>query len=199
MKKGFYQELMAERAALANTRDVSELFHSINAQLIAQTGVELTLARVNRLLDTQKDPALGVMKECLKTALDKTRDAIEQMRELGPTYLDVDTSGIVAVEKNIEEIKTLAAERKVTPEEFSDSDYDIMIARLTRIREAPGKIKEFDVKLIKANEVYRQAATILSEERRKAAKCHHLKCPMRRCRSMYPKTRITVRRVALIL
>ena len=54
MKKGFYQELKVDLANLVTIREIRDLFQSINAQLIAQTGVELTLARIRRMLDSQK-------------------------------------------------------------------------------------------------------------------------------------------------
>ncbi|MGB9151773.1 MAG: AAA family ATPase [Alphaproteobacteria bacterium] len=170
MKKGFYQELKVDLANLVTIREIRDLFQSINAQLIAQTGVELTLARIRRMLDSQKDEALTKMKESIRIALEQSREAIHQMEELAPKYINVDTTGITGMEKKIETIVALAAQRKVTPEEFSDTDYDFIVARLARIRAAPAKIKEFDLKLIKANEVYRQHATILSDERKIAAK-----------------------------
>jgi DNA repair protein RecN (Recombination protein N) len=90
------------------------------------------------------------------------------MQVLAPTYIDVDTSGSPKFEQKVAALKAVAAERKVPPEEIFEH-YEYLSARLARIRGAPAKIKEFDEKLIKANEVYRRHAQILSEERKKAA------------------------------
>ncbi len=163
-----YQDLSAELARLINTRGICELFQSMNAQLIAQSGVENSLVRVDRILTTQTDEVLNNLKVSIKTALEQTRVAISEMRMLTPDYIDVDTSGIGKIEKTLAELKAIATERKVTPEKLFEH-YEYLTARLARIRGAPAKIKEFDNKLIKANEVYRNHALILSEERKKAA------------------------------
>ncbi|MDR3424687.1 MAG: DNA repair protein RecN [Alphaproteobacteria bacterium] len=168
MKKGIHQELAEELAQLVNTKGLCELFSSVNSQLIAQNGIELSLARVARLLETQKDPIIDKMKDHIGLALEQAREAISEMQILAPTYIDVDTSGIAKVEEKLAALKGIAAERKVPPEEIFEH-YEYLAARLDRIRKAPAKIKEFDVKLISANEVYRGYAQILSDERKKAA------------------------------
>lgn len=168
MQPGVYKTLTEELANLINIKGLCELFSSINSQLIAQSGVALSLSRVDRLLSTQKDPVLNKIKGQIKTALDQTREAIAEMQVLAPTYIDVDTSGIGKAEERLASLKAIAAERKVAPEEIFEH-YEYLAARLKRIREAPAKIKDFDNKLIRANEVYRGHAKILSDERKKAA------------------------------
>ena len=169
MKPGVYKEMTDELANLINIKGLCELFSSINSQLIAQSGVSMSLSRCDRLLSSQKDPVLDKIKGQIRTALEQTREAIAEMQVLAPTYIDVDTSGIGKCEEKIAALKAIAAERKIPPEKI-DEQYEYMAARLKRIREAPGKIKEFDVRLIRANEVYRGHAKILSDERKKAAK-----------------------------
>jgi len=168
MKPGVYKDLSDELANLINIKGLCELFSSINAQLIAQSGVALSLSRVDRLLSTQKDPILDKIKGQIKIALEQTREAIQEMQVLAPTYIDVDTSGIGKAEERLASLKAIAAERKVPPTEIFEH-YEYLSARLKRIREAPAKIKDFDNKLIRANEVYRGHAKILSQERTKAA------------------------------
>ncbi len=169
LKKGQYEELLAELARLVNIRDISDAFHAINAQLVAQSGAELILSRVDHALATHEDPALDQMKACIKTALENTRGAITEMQLLAPKYLDVDTSDIHKIEKRLEDIRWQASESKVKPEELF-AKYEFLSARLARIKGAPAKIKALDDDLIKANETYRQHARILSDERQKAAK-----------------------------
>ena len=168
MQKGIYQAVTEELADMVNTKGLCELFSSINSQLIAQTGIELSLARVERMLATQKDPILEKIKGHIRVALEQAREAISEMQVLAPTYIDVDTSSIPKLEEQLGGMKAIAAERKVPAEEIFEH-YEFLAARLARIRSAPAKIKEFDLKLIRANEVYRGHAQILSEERRKAA------------------------------
>ena len=168
LKKGMYQELKTELERQIEVKAICELFQSMNSQLIAQTGVQMALSRIDRLLTTQTDPELDPLKGNIKTALEQTSLAIAEMQTLAPKYLDVDTSSISAFEKTLEEIKSIAAERKQPPEELFDH-YEYLAARLARIKGAPAKIKAFDEKLFKANENYRHHATILSVERKKAA------------------------------
>jgi DNA repair protein RecN (Recombination protein N) len=168
LEDGMYQKLVADLAHLIETRDISDIFHAINAQLVAQAGAELILTRVDHSLATQKDPALDKMKECIKTALENTRTAITEMQILAPKYLDIDTSGIHKIEKILLDIRTLAAERKVPPEELYNH-YETLVDRLDRIKAAPGKIKELGDALDKANVAYLHHAKILTDARTKAA------------------------------
>lgn len=91
---------VAELADLVNTKGLCELFSSINSQLIAQTGIELLLARVERMLGTQKDPILDKIKGHIRTALEQTREAISEMQVLAPTYIDVIPAAFQSLRKN---------------------------------------------------------------------------------------------------
>ncbi len=168
LKKGLVEDLKAQLAYLCNRRDIRELFQTINAQLVAQSGAELSLARVDRLLAGQKDPVLDKMKECVKIAYEKTHEAAQEMQALAPKYLDIDTSKIQTLEKQLGDIKAISDECKIVPEKMFDH-YEMLSKRLARIIAAPTKIRELNDQLIKAREFYRHHAHILTEEREKAA------------------------------
>ena len=169
LKQGLYQKIKSEFERLTNARNVSDLFQSMNAQLIAQGGVELSLVRIDRLLEQQTDEELDAMKVAIKAALEQARLALVEMSRLAPRYIDVDTGGIYEIERKMRELETIAKAQKMDPDKLFDH-YQFVSARLTRIRNAPARIKELDVLLIQANETYRGHANILSRERKKAAK-----------------------------
>jgi DNA repair protein RecN (Recombination protein N) len=168
LKEGGYEKLKAEMDRMKESRSICELFNSMHAQLIAQTGVELSLTRINRALGAMKDPALDTLKESIEEALTQTRVAISEMQQLGPKYLSLDTSGIREAEKRLNAIEALAAEQKVSPVEFFEH-YENLSRRLIRIKKAPAKMKELSIKLGAVNEAYREYALILSSARKSAA------------------------------
>ncbi len=168
LEKGEYEELVAKLEHLKMVKDICELFQMMNAQLIAHTGIEMSLLRIHRTLDTMKDEALDKLKGHIKLSLDQSHEAIAEMRELAPVYLDIDTKPIKETETKLEALRAIAAERNVAPEALFEH-YEYISARLKRIKAAPQKIRELDEALVTANESYNEHATILSQERTKAA------------------------------
>jgi DNA repair protein RecN (Recombination protein N) len=169
LKKDSYTEMKAKHAFLTSTKDICEIFQSMQAQLIAQSGVELSLMRIDRLLDKHKDSSLNKLKQSIKTALEQTVIAIAEMRELGPNYMGTDTTEVDGVADQLEKIRQVATEKKIVPEELFEK-YEAMATRLNRIRNAPAKIKQLNDAAIQASQQYHQHARALSLERRKAAK-----------------------------
>lgn len=168
LKETTYVDTVKELAELKEIRDISDMFHAANAQLVAQTGVEMSLICVDKLLANQKDPMLDEMKKNIKVSLQHARVAISEMMRLAPKYLDVDTSGIEKMESYLAQVRDLSAQHGVDPDRLYDY-YIYLIERLERIRNAPQRIKELDGLLGKANDSYRKHATVLSNERKKAA------------------------------
>lgn len=168
LQKGEYEELVARLEHLIMVKDICELFQMMNAQLIAHTGIEMSLLRIHRTLATLKDEALDKLKGHIKLALDQSHEAILEMRELAPVYLDIDTKPIKETEEKLEALRAIATERNVAPEALFDH-YEYLSARLKRIKAAPQKIRELDEALAVANTSYDEHATILSQERTKAA------------------------------
>jgi DNA repair protein RecN (Recombination protein N) len=168
LEKGLIERQKAELAKLIDDRSLCETFQAVNAQLIAQSGAELTLLRVQRTLATQNDPLLDRMKECVKIALDNTRLAVAELQTLAPKYLDLDTSGIHKIEEFMAQVDAIAKERKIKPEELYDH-WEYLQARHARIKEAPTRIHDLDEKLSQANSAYRDHARALSQERSRAA------------------------------
>jgi DNA repair protein RecN (Recombination protein N) len=100
LKETTYVDMVKELTELKEIRDISDMFHAANSQLVAQTGVEMSLICVDKLLASQKDPMLDEMKKNIKESLVHARVAIAEMMRLAPKYLDVDTSGIEKMESD---------------------------------------------------------------------------------------------------
>jgi len=171
MKKGFYESVRDEHVRLVNVRATNEIFQSVHSLLVASSGVDQALVKCNNIVGRQKDvdgKVLEKLSDQLAAALQNTRTAIDEMNRLMPQY-GLDTSGIYALEKALDSLRRIAAERKIEPEGLFDL-YEQLTVKLERIRNARNLIAKLDGLLDKTKAAYMEHAHTLTEERIKAGK-----------------------------
>jgi DNA repair protein RecN (Recombination protein N) len=171
MRKGLYEDTVAEHVRLLNVKGANEVFQSVHSLLVASNGVDQALAKCNNIVGRQKgldDNALEKLSEYLAAALEKTREAVDEMNRLMPKY-EINTAPIAALEKALETLRRIAIERKVEPEGLYDV-YEQLTTKLERIRNARYLIAKLTNDLDKTKAAYMEHAHRLTEERIKAAK-----------------------------
>ncbi len=172
MKMGFIEEVMTEHARLRTAKDTSDAFQDILAQLIAANGVVMGLQSAVNVLERHKATLdadrMEDLNEFLYTALDHSRAAVKEMRDLAPLY-DIDTAPLLRYEDIIATLKQIAKESRLKFEDL-DAYYTEMATKRSRIRNARQRLAELQDLLIKAKNNYRHHAGILTEKRRAAGK-----------------------------
>jgi len=168
-KPGEETDLAQRRALLAAREKLIEAINAARADLGAGKGVEGALRGAERLLQRMAPQAMGKLDRAL-AALDRAAvEAADAMAEVDALEhaLDLDASGLEAVEERLYALRALARKHRVEVDRLADlkSEFE---ARLAALDSGEEGLKRLAAATAKARAGYVEAATALSAARRAA-------------------------------
>lgn len=168
-KEGEYDQLVLLHQELLQTKRISEMLQSLQAQLVAGSGAGRALAQANHILSRQQGldtEILATLTGHMKTALEQTNLGVDEVIRLMPLY-ELDHDKLKKTEERLEWMQKIAETHETEPAKIP-ALYETLGAKLKRLLDAVANLGKLQDKVLDAKRRYKEQAQLLSKARKKA-------------------------------